>query len=164
MPSETTTTGASALSPRRLATNRQNAQKSTGPRTPAGKQTSAHNAATHLAFRADLVQPRESAAFVRTFRVTRLDATPRNATQPLRAPAQNEPTRPNAKSVCPIYATARSLALVVPHPCNRMQHRATRRNNSSPRRKTNPPRDVPKCPKTSRLLIAQRRPPLPRPG
>lgn len=46
-----------ALSPRRLAARRANAQKCTGPRTPAGKATSRFNAIKHGFFACDVVNP-----------------------------------------------------------------------------------------------------------
>jgi hypothetical protein len=46
-----------ALSPRRLAARRANAQKCTGPRTPEGKATSRFNAIKHGFFSCDVVNP-----------------------------------------------------------------------------------------------------------
>src|SRR5258706_9117847 len=55
-------------SPQRAAANRANAQKSTGPRTPEGKQRSAQNASTHQAYCADLLQPGEPEPFFHAHR------------------------------------------------------------------------------------------------
>ena len=46
-----------ALSPRRLAARRANAQKCTGPRTPEGKATTRFNALKHGFFSSDIVNP-----------------------------------------------------------------------------------------------------------
>ena len=51
------TTEVPALSPRRLAARRANAQKSTGPRTPEGKTVVSLNALKHGLFSSDVVNP-----------------------------------------------------------------------------------------------------------
>ena len=51
------TTEVPALSPRRLAARRANAQKSTGPRTPEGKTVVSLNALKHGFFSSDVVNP-----------------------------------------------------------------------------------------------------------
>ncbi|HPL29668.1 MAG TPA: hypothetical protein PLG21_16605, partial [Anaerolineae bacterium] len=46
------------MTPKALATNRRNAQRSTGPRTPQGKARSSLNAVTHGIFaRTDIIPP-----------------------------------------------------------------------------------------------------------
>jgi hypothetical protein len=60
MSSTTSTQSRNAISPRKLAANRQNAQKSTGPRTPQGKEISSKNATTHALFCSRLLLPSES--------------------------------------------------------------------------------------------------------
>jgi hypothetical protein len=68
-----------AITPRRLAANRENAQKSTGPRTEEGKHRSAKNSLHHAAFAAHLLQPGEDAADLHTLRNNLLaDLSPQN--------------------------------------------------------------------------------------
>ncbi|MDB5322692.1 MAG: hypothetical protein JWN40_4323, partial [Phycisphaerales bacterium] len=56
---------ATTVSEKNLTANRQNARKSTGPRTPAGKRTAAQNALRHGGFAADTLLPDEDhTAFV----------------------------------------------------------------------------------------------------
>jgi hypothetical protein len=57
-----------AISARKLAANRANAKKSTGPRTAAGKRRSSKNAVTHGMFCNDTVLPGEDAELFETFR------------------------------------------------------------------------------------------------
>jgi hypothetical protein len=55
------------VTPKKLAANRANAKKSTGPRTPAGKSRSSMNALKHGLFSARIVLPHEdSAEFLKT--------------------------------------------------------------------------------------------------
>src|SRR5688572_24980701 len=53
---------------RRAVSARENAARSTGPRTDSGKKRSARNATTHGAFCADLLHPSESAELFHTMR------------------------------------------------------------------------------------------------
>src|SRR5437016_3741343 len=50
VPTDDTPEGSSQISARKLRANRENSQRSTGPRTEAGKQKSARNAETHGAY------------------------------------------------------------------------------------------------------------------
>jgi hypothetical protein len=69
-----------AITPRRLAANRENAAKSTGPRTPEGKQRSSKNSLHHAAFCADLLQPGEDEHDLHTLRDALIhDLAPQNA-------------------------------------------------------------------------------------
>jgi len=63
-----------ATSPARVAANRTNARRSTGPRTPAGKRRASRNATTHGVFCADVVLPGENASLFREIRNQHLDA------------------------------------------------------------------------------------------
>jgi hypothetical protein len=56
------------VSDRRAIANRRNAQRSTGPRTPEGKQASSRNAITHGIFCRDLLVPGESIEEMRALR------------------------------------------------------------------------------------------------
>src|SRR5690349_20676547 len=56
------------LSDRKLAANRANARKSTGPRTPQGKRASSRNATTHGIFCNELCLPGENETVFREFR------------------------------------------------------------------------------------------------
>lgn len=56
------------ISDKKRAANRANAQHSTGPRTREGKKKASHNAATHLAFCADLLQPGEDEDYFDAYR------------------------------------------------------------------------------------------------
>jgi hypothetical protein len=68
------------LTPRRLAANRENAQKSTGPRTEGGKQRSSKNSLHHAAFAAHLLQPGEDESDLHTLRNALLaDLAPQTA-------------------------------------------------------------------------------------
>ena len=70
------------LSERKLAANRANAQKSTGPRTPGGKRTSSKNATTHGIFCHDLCLPGEDESIFHDFRHAILaDLNPLTMTQ-----------------------------------------------------------------------------------
>jgi hypothetical protein len=51
-----------SISAKKLAANRANAKKSTGPRTPEGKRRSSKNAVTHGMFCNDTVLPGEDAS------------------------------------------------------------------------------------------------------
>src|SRR3954463_6394427 len=55
-----TSTGSRTSSARRLRANRNNARRSSGPRTAAGKRRSSQNATSHGVFCRDLVLPGES--------------------------------------------------------------------------------------------------------
>src|SRR3954454_20270352 len=55
-------------SPKQIEANRQNAQKSTGPKTASGKQRSSRNATTHGIYCQHLVLPGESQQLFHTFR------------------------------------------------------------------------------------------------
>src|SRR5437660_8310033 len=71
MPTATTTEAATAtatVSEKKLAANRQNAQKSTGPRTKQGKRTAAQNALRHGGFAANTLLPHEDPAAFYNFR------------------------------------------------------------------------------------------------
>ena len=71
-------------SDRKTEANRRNAQKSTGPKTEAGKASSARNAATHHLFCQDLLLPAENEqAFhlLRTEILRKLD--PRDTGRPI---------------------------------------------------------------------------------
>ena len=57
-----------AISSARLEANRLNAQKSTGPRTAAGKRRASMNGVSHGIFCNDIVLPRESATLFKAFR------------------------------------------------------------------------------------------------
>jgi hypothetical protein len=61
------------VSPRKLAANRQNAARSTGPRTPDGKARSACNASTHRAYCAHLLLPGEPEDFFHALRDATLE-------------------------------------------------------------------------------------------
>lgn len=61
------------VTPRKLAANRANAKKSTGPRTPCGKERSSMNALTHGMFSQRIVLPDESPAHFARFRDALLD-------------------------------------------------------------------------------------------
>src|SRR5205814_2305240 len=63
-----TTSASSAPSARRIAANRRNARRSTGPRTVAGKHRSSRNATSHGVFCRDLVLPGESHEEFRAYR------------------------------------------------------------------------------------------------
>lgn len=62
------------LTPQRLAANRANAQKSTGPKTPEGKAKSAQNASTHGVYSAFLLQKAESEPVFIAFRNSLLES------------------------------------------------------------------------------------------
>ena len=57
-----------SVTPKKLAANRANAKKSTGPRTAAGKKRCSKNATTHGIFCNDLVLPGEDAKLFESFR------------------------------------------------------------------------------------------------
>src|SRR4051812_26435336 len=63
-----TSTGSRTSSARRLRANRNNARRSSGPRTAAGKRRSSQNATSHGVFCRDLVLPGESRAEFDAFR------------------------------------------------------------------------------------------------
>jgi len=67
MPAATSAT-ATTVSEKKLAANRQNAQKSTGPRTPQGKRTASQNALRHGGFAAATLLPHEDPAAFYNFR------------------------------------------------------------------------------------------------
>ena len=67
------------ITPRRLAANKENAQKSTGPKTAAGKAKSAKNASTHTIYSPHLLQEGESRSDFLHFRYSLLkDLCPQN--------------------------------------------------------------------------------------
>jgi hypothetical protein len=61
------------VSPAKLAANRANAKKSTGPRTAAGKHRCSLNAIRHGAFSQRLVLPSEDSALFHRFRASIID-------------------------------------------------------------------------------------------
>ena len=67
---------------RRRAANRENAQKSTGPRTPEGKATSSQNAITHgIHVASPVLSTEDQAAFDTTERLLRREFAPRSAAE-----------------------------------------------------------------------------------
>lgn len=70
------------VSARKLAANRANAKKSTGPRTPEGKARSSRNALTHgLTAQCPALPPEETAAFQAFYLALRADYRPRSAAE-----------------------------------------------------------------------------------
>jgi hypothetical protein len=68
MPAVTTAAATTTVSEKKLAANRLNAQKSTGPRTPAGKRSASQNALRHGGFAAATCLPHEDPAAFYHFR------------------------------------------------------------------------------------------------
>src|SRR5687767_3677299 len=73
---------AATISDRKRAANQANAQKSTGPKTPEGKERSSKNATTHGLYAATLLLPTESERRYHALRHMLLDSmNPQDATE-----------------------------------------------------------------------------------